>query len=166
MSRLQLNDIPEEQLMAFYGLAFAAAAADNYMDKSELSIIYNTLDLSKLSRSNREKIHHWIKKPPDIDNLLHTLSESSEQLKLAVVVGIIEVMLADNVIVHEEQQLLNEVCEHFKISMERKNSVQTFVTERKRIIKEGFDYQTEIKELKKAKENLINSGVPMDEGIF
>jgi hypothetical protein len=166
MSTFDINNIPPDQLVAFYGLSFAAAIVDGEIEKDEMLIIYETLDLSPLSEEYRKKVHEFIINPPDIESCLEKLSNGSDELRFAVVVSVVEVVLADDIIVPEEQDLLDKVCEQLKVQNSQRDAIIHFVKESRRIQREGLDDNTAEKVLKNAISGLGAVGVPITAVYF
>jgi hypothetical protein len=161
MSTFDLKTLPQEQLVAFYGLPFAAALVDGEVDKDEMITIFETLDLSLLNEDFRKEVQQFLVVPPNIESCLEKLSMGSLELRCAVVVSVVEVILADDIIVSEEQNLLNYVCERLRVNHSKKNAIINFVKEGRRIIREGLDDNAAEKILKNAASGLAAVGVPI-----
>ncbi len=161
MSNFDLKNVPQEQLVAFYGLIFAAAAADGHIDKEELIAIYESIDLEPLSTNNRQKVQSFLINPPSIEKCLNKLALAQDELRFAIVVGICEVILADDIIEPAEQEFLNKICRKLNINDEQKEAIINFVKEGRRIIREGLDDNTAEKVMKNAVSSLAAVGVPV-----
>lgn len=156
-----ITKIPQKQLVAFYGLPFAASASDGSIDKEELLVIFENMDLEPLNEENKKKVYNFIVSPPDYDECLKTISVGSEELKYAVVVGVAETILADDVIEPEEKEFLDKVCYQLDVTKSQKEAILNFVKEGRRIQREGLDDNTAEKVMKSAAGGLTAVGVPI-----
>ncbi|TAL69295.1 MAG: TerB family tellurite resistance protein [Bacteroidetes bacterium] len=161
MNQFDLKTVPQEELVSFYGLLFSAGNSDKELDKEDLSAIYELIDLDLLDYQHKEIVKDFILKPPDTDICLKTLSNGTEELKFSVLVGIVEVALADDVIVDEEMLFLNRVCHELNITQEQLEAIINFIKEGKRIQREGLDNNAAELALKSAASGLTAVGVPI-----
>lgn len=156
-----ITKIPQEQLVAFYGLPFGAAASDGSVDKEELLVIFENLDLEPLNEKNKKKVYNFIVNPPDYDECLKTIAKGSEELKYAVVVGVAETIFVDDVIEPEEEEFLDKVCYQLDVTKSQKEAILNFVKEGRRIQREGLDNNAAEKAMKSAASGLTAVGVPI-----
>jgi uncharacterized tellurite resistance protein B-like protein len=156
-----IRKIPGDQLVALYGLNFAAAAADGEIDKDELTIIFESLDMTSLTEKQKEKVHGYIICPPSMDETLDTIAKGVDELRFATAVGVIEVLLADDVITNEEGQFLNRICKQLRINEEQREAMINFVKEARRICLNGVDDNGAEKAMKSALSGLSAVGVPI-----
>ncbi len=161
MGTFNLTKVPADQLVAFYGLNFAAAAADGTTDKEELLAIYETIDLSPLTEKQKEKVGGFVINPPSVSSCLDELAGAVDELRYAVAVGVIEVLFADDVITEEENAFLGEVCTRLHVTEKQRNAIITFVHEARRIREEGVDNNAAEKAIKSAASGLTAVGVPV-----
>jgi hypothetical protein len=161
MKTFDFKSIPQHQLISFYGLTIAAAAADGSIDKEELIQIYETIDLSPLDDKGKETVFRFVAEPPGLKESLVAISTGSGELRFAVVVGIVEVLLADDIIVEEEQRFLDEACSTLQVKPAQRDAIINFVKEARRIIRDGLDDNSAEKVLKGAVSGLGAVGVPI-----
>jgi hypothetical protein len=154
MDTFDLTKVPADQLVAFYGLFFAAAAADGTTDKEELLAIYETIDLSPLTEKQKEKVRGFVINVPSVSSCLDELAGAVDELRYAVAVGVIEVLFADDVITEEENAFLGEVCTRLHVTEKQRNAIITFVHEARRIREEGVDNNAAEKAIKSAASGL------------
>jgi len=64
MSKFNLKDIPQDQLVAFYGMPFVAATVYGNIEKEEMLLIFEQLDLEVLCPENRKKVLNYVIEPP------------------------------------------------------------------------------------------------------
>jgi len=160
-NNFDLKAIPQDQLVAFYGLLFAAAAADNHVAKEELQAIYENIDIEHLNNENKLIVQNYLITPPTIEDCITKLSNAQNELRFAVVVGVCEVILADDVIEPEEEEFLNNICYRLNVNNEQKEAILNFVKECRRIIRDGIPDNKAEKILKSAGAGLSAVGVPI-----
>jgi len=148
-------------LVAFYGLIFAAAAADGEIEKNELTTIFEWLDMTPLTETQKEKVLSYIINPPSMDETLNRIANGTDELRYAVAVGVIEVLLADDVITKEEELFLNEICKRLHVKEDQRKAIINFVREAQRIRHNGIDDNSAEKAIKSAASGLVAVGVPI-----
>ena len=161
MKNFELKSLPQEQLVAFYGLTFAAASSDNSISKEELQAIYENMNLDLLDNKNKAIVQSYLIDPPRIEDSIKELSNANDELRYAIIVGISEVILSDDIIEPEEKEFLNNICNSLNVSEEQKEAILHFVKEGRRIIREGIDDNTAEKIIKSAASGLTAVGVPI-----
>jgi hypothetical protein len=161
MKQFELKSVPQEELVSFYGLLFSAGISDKKIDKEDIISIYELIDMDLLDDQHKEIVRNFILNPPDTDVFLKTLSNGSDELKFSVLVGVVEVALADDVIVREELLFLKRVAKKLNITKDQLNAIINFVSEGKRIQREGLDNNDAEIALKSAVSGLTAVGVPI-----
>ncbi len=156
-----LRKVPGEQLVAFYGLNFAAAAADGEIDKDELTIIFESMDLTLLTEEQKEKVRSYIMSPPKMDETLNLIANGADELRYTVAVGVIEVILADDVITKEESLFLDNICRRLNVTQNQRYAIIDFVSQARRIRLRGVDDNVAEKAMKSAASGLTAVGVPI-----
>jgi len=148
-------------LVAFYGLNFAAAAADGETDKDELLTIFEALDLTTLTEAEKAKVRGYVVCPPPMEETLDCIASGKDELRYAVAVGIIEVLLADDVITNEENSFLHEVCRRLRVTSAQRDAIINFVREARRVRLNGVDDNMAEKAIKNVASGLTAVGVPI-----
>jgi hypothetical protein len=156
-----LNKVPQPQLVAFYGLPFAAASADGKIDKDELISIYQTLDLEPLDEEHRKTVAGFLVESPDAADCLSILAEGCDELRFATVVAVAEVIAADDAIMPDEEALLDDVCRQLRVKDEQKKAILHFVLEARRVQADGVSDNLAEKAMKDAAAGLAAVGVPI-----
>ncbi len=156
-----MGKIPGDQLVAFYGLSFAAAGTDGEMDRDELSIIFESLDMTTLTESQKETVRGYIVSPPSLDESIRGVANGSDELRYAAAVGIIEVLFADDVMTNDEKSFLDEVCRRLRVNNDQREAIVHFVKEARRIRRDGVDDNNAEMALKNAASGLTAVGVPI-----
>ena len=161
MNTFDLTKVPGDQLVYFYGLNFAAAAADGTTDKDELRAIFETIDLSPLNEKQKEKVREFAVAPPSVSLCLDELACAADELRYAVAVGVMEVLLADDMITKKEEVFLGEISKKLNVTGEQREAIINFIREAKRIREEGVDSNAAEMALKRAAGGLTAVGVPL-----
>lgn len=156
-----LSKVPGEQLVAFYGLNFAAAATDGEIDKDELTTIFESLDLTPLTEEQKERVRSYIISPPKMDETLNLIANGADELRYIVAVGVIEVLLADDVITKEESWFLDNICRRLNVTQNQRYAIIDFVSQARRIRIRGVDDNVAEKAMKSAASGLTAVGVPI-----
>ena len=108
---LDLQTLDETKRLAFYGALFAMSAADRDMDESEDDRIFESLDLEHLSASARKQVFQLAIQPPPLERCLLQFREDSAELRRALLLNLIDVVLADGIIEPAEHVGLHEARE-------------------------------------------------------
>jgi uncharacterized tellurite resistance protein B-like protein len=161
METFNLKEVPQEQLVAYYGLCFAAASADGRIEKEEKVAIFEMLDLEPLDEKSREEVHSFILSPPSVDGCINKLSVACSELRYSVIVALVEIVFADDVIEEDEKKFLSAVCDNLRVTTEQLEAIINFVKEARRIAREGLDNNAAEKALKNAASALGAVGVPI-----
>lgn len=156
-----LSKVPGEQLVAFYGLNFAAAAADGEIDKDELTMIFESLDLTPLTEEQKEIVRSYIISPPKMDETLNLIANGADELRYTVAVAVIEVIMADDVITKEESLFLDNMCWRLNVKPNQRYAIIDFVSQARRIRLRGVDDNVAEKTMKSAASGLTAVGVPI-----
>ena len=112
-STLDLSGLDTDLRLAFYGALFSMSNADRDMDETEDDRIFESLDLSDLDKDARTRILHLAINPPPLERGLLAFRKEDETLRRALMLNLIDVVLADGVIepgehigLHEARQVL------------------------------------------------------------
>jgi hypothetical protein len=103
----------------------------------------------------------YIISPPKIDETLNCIANGSDELRYTVAVGVIEVILADDVITREEDLFLDEICKRLRVKKDQREAIINFIKEARRIRLNGVDDNKAEKALKSAVSGLTSVGVPI-----
>lgn len=108
---LDLTSLPEEQRLSFYGALFAMSAADRDMDESEDDRIFESLDFGDLSGESRKRVFQLAIQPPPLERCLLEFRDADVELRRALMLNLIDVVLADGLIEPAEHVGLHEARE-------------------------------------------------------
>lgn len=153
--------LPEEQRVAFYGAVFAMAAADDEMSSEELALVFETLDMEGMSPAAQRGVRAFTVDPPDLADCLDELRDSSRELRFGIMVTLMDVALADDVIVDEEREALQAAAAVLEVSEEQLRAIERFTREVRRIRAEGLGDNAAAEAMKGALSGLTAVGVPI-----
>lgn len=113
--RLDLGALSEDQRLSFFGALFAMSAADRDMDETEDDRIFESLDLADLSSEARKQILTLAINPPPLERCLLEFKDADAELRRALFLNLIDVVLADGLIEPAEHVSLHEAREVLRI---------------------------------------------------
>ena len=113
---LDLGAIPEDQRLAFYGCLFAMSASDRDMDEAEDDRIFESLDLAGLSPEARKRVFQLAIQPPPLERGLLRFRDADAELRRALLLNLLDVVLADGIIEPGEHMGLHEARELLGVS--------------------------------------------------
>lgn len=163
---LPLNELPDEQRVAYFGALFAMAAADDTVDKEEAGLILETLDTEGLAEVARRRIRSYVVEPPLMDEVLSGMGEAPEEVRYGLMLQLVEVALANDLIEESERQRLVEAQRALGVSDEQLAAMHGFAEEAKRIRERGIDDAYAADTLKAAAAGLTATGVPIAAIIY
>ncbi len=109
--RLDLGALSEDQRLSFFGALFAMSAADRDMDETEDDRIFESLDLVELSADARKRILTLAINPPPLERCLLEFKDADMELRRALFLNLLDVVLADGLIEPAEHVSLHEARE-------------------------------------------------------
>lgn len=109
--RLDLSVLTEDQRLSFFGALFAMSATDRDMDESEDDRIFESLDLADLSSDARKQILSLAISPPPLERCLLEFKNADLELRRALFLNLLDVVLADGLIEPAEHVSLHEARE-------------------------------------------------------
>ena len=113
--RLDLGPLSEDQRLSFIGALFAMSAADRDQDVTEDDRIFESLDLAELSSEARKQILTLAINPPPLERCLLEFKNSDVELRRALFLNLLDVVLADGLIEPAEHVSLHEAREILSI---------------------------------------------------
>lgn len=153
--------LPEQQQVAFYGTVFAMAAADDELVSEELTLIFETLDLDGLSPEAQRQVRAYTLDPPALDDCLGQIKDGSPMLRYGIMVYLMDVALADDIIVDEERAVLEQAAGVLEVSEQQLRAIERFTREVRRIRSEGLSENAAAEAMKGALSGLTGVGIPI-----
>ena len=139
---LDLSPLSEDERLAFYGALFAMSAADRDMDESEDDRIFESLDLAGLSTDARRRVFGQAIQPPPLERCLLQFRGADVEMRRALMLNLIDVVLADGMIEPAEHVGLHEAREILGLSRDDMADLHDTAF---RIQQEGADVQRPIR---------------------
>jgi uncharacterized protein YlxW (UPF0749 family) len=155
------TDLPTKKQKAYYGALFAMAAADETVEREEMELIFETLDLENLDEEDTRDVHGYVIEPPALENCLRHLEDAEEAIRYGLMLNLIEVMIADDLEEATEKAYVESAQERLGITQEQVDEMKNFAREVKRIRERGLDDKQAADALKRAASSLSGVGVPM-----
>lgn len=113
---LDLRAFPEDDQLAFYGALFAMSAADRDQDEAEDDRIFESLNPEALSASARKRVLQMAIQPPPLERCLLRFKDHDAEIRRALLLNLLDVVLADGIIEPGEHVGLHEAREILGIS--------------------------------------------------
>ncbi len=152
--------LPEDQQLASYGAFFAMANADGVIDTTEIVAIYESLDVSNLSPEAQKQVRSFLIEPPDLTSCLEQLSGASDDLRYGLMLRLVEVAVADDVVLPAEDQALSLGRGFLGVSMKQQDAMEVFLEEVEVVRERGIDDAQAADSLKAATAALTGMGIP------
>lgn len=116
---LDLSGLTETERLAFFGAMFAVAAADDKISETESSQILESLDLSNLSETGRERALAMSISPPSLASCLQHFANADIDLRHHLLLNLVDVILADDEILSGEPLAIEQARTALSIPAER-----------------------------------------------
>ena len=113
---LDINALPEEDRLLFYAALFAMSAVDRDMDEAEDDRIFDSLDRDGLSPEARKRVFQMAIQPPPLERCLLHFKDADVELRRALLLNLLDVVLADGIIEPGEHVGLHEAREILGVS--------------------------------------------------
>ena len=110
-----INALPEEDRLLFYAALFAMSAVDRDMDEAEDDRIFESLDRDGLSPEARKRVLQMAIQPPPLERCLLHFKDADVELRRALLLNLLDVVLADGIIEPGEHVGLHEAREVLRI---------------------------------------------------
>lgn len=123
---LDLSTLTEQQRLAFYGALFAVAAADDSIDESESDQILESLDFNGLSEGSRERALALSIAPPSLQACLDFFADESEDIRLGLMLNLVDVVLADDEIEPGEPMTIEQARVALGVSPEQVEGMHAY----------------------------------------
>lgn len=146
---------------AFYGALFAMAAADGAIDKDEIQLIFQLVDLEGMAEGARRMVQSYIIQPPRLLDTLEALQHGDDTLRYGVMVNLVDVAWANDVIAPEQRIALDVAAQRLRISAEQVAAIEVFVRKLKTIRERGLDDTYAAEATKQAAAGLAAVGIPI-----
>jgi len=154
------RSLPEGQQLASYGAFFAMANADGVIDNTEVVAIFECLDVSNLSADGQQQVRSYLVEPPDLRTCLDQLTGADNELRYGLMLRLVEVALADEVVMPGEDKALGIGRELLGVSSVQQEAMRDFLQQVDAVRARGVDDVQASDSLKSAAATLTGMGVP------
>lgn len=158
---LDLAALPEASRAAFYGALLAMAALDGSIDKEELELIFDLLDLDGLSDGTKRAIQGYLIQPPALLDALQVFVHGDAALRYGLMVNLIEVALANDLIAPEQRQAITAAGQLLQVSPAQVEAIEQFVRRMRDLRLRGLDDNYAAEAAKQAAAGLSAVGIPI-----
>ena len=128
-AHLDLSGYDLDLRLAFYGALFSMSNADRDMDEAEDDRIFESLDLSDLDGDARKRVLRLAIDPQPLERCLLAFRGEDEQLRRALMLNLIDVVLADGIIEPGEHVGLHEARQVLKLTRDDVADLHTIAHE-------------------------------------
>ncbi len=160
---LDMSQLPESDLLAFYGALIAVASADGVIDEKEKSTIIKTME--DFSEQAREEIRQYMKAPPPLETALERLYSANDVLRFGLMFSLINMAWADGAFVIEEKQAIALAQDKLHITDQQREAIALFIESVKKIQAGTLDYNNVERIMNQAIAGVKAAGIP-DAAIY
>ncbi len=129
--------LPETDRLSFYSALIAVAASDGHIGAEERDIIEKGME--KASEPVKAQLQSYFAQPPKLEEALQALADASDVLRFNLMIGIINMVWADESIDPGEQSVIKLAQETFHITDEQVQAIARFIREIKRVQSETHE---------------------------
>jgi uncharacterized membrane protein YebE (DUF533 family) len=153
--------LEEAPRAAFYGALFAMANADGAIDKDELRVIFELLDLEGISTAGRRMVLGYTVQPPRLLDPLLALEHAEDQVRFGLMVNLIEVAWANDLLGVEQRYALEVARQQLRVSEEQLQALEQFVQQVRAVQARGLDDSHAAETVRRSVAGLAAVGVPV-----
>ncbi|MGI8649305.1 MAG: TerB family tellurite resistance protein, partial [Rubrobacter sp.] len=159
--QFSIEQLPEEQRVAFYGSLFAMGNVDGQIQREELDLIYERLDTDGLSDQARQKLYAYAIEPPALQDCLKHFADAPETVRFALMFNFVEVTLADRLSLEQEETAIAEVQRVLGVSDAQVAAMKDAAEKIRYVRERGIDDNHAADVLKSAAAGLSAVGTPI-----
>lgn len=156
-----IKQLSDEQRVAFYGALFAMAAVGDQIQREELELIYEMLDTDGLSDESRRCIYAYAIQPPALRDCLYALSYAPESVRYALMFNLVEVAVADHLLLEQEESAIADARNILGVSDEQVTATKDAAEKMRYVRERGIDDNHAADVLKSAGAGLSAVGFPV-----
>lgn len=153
--------LPEHQRVAYAGALYAFAAADGGLDKDELQLIIDLVDLEGLSPAGRRLVLGYIIAPPVLPDTLAPFAAAPETIRYALLLNLVEVAWANDLLDPRQDTLLNTTQQALGVSDDQYRAIWRFMRDLRAIRLRGRNDAAAAQATKVAAAGLAAVGIPI-----
>lgn len=158
---LDLAALPEHQRVAYAGALYAVAAADGALDKDELQLIVDIVELEGLSPAGRRLILGYVLDPPRLADALAPFAHAEAPLRYALLLNLAEVAWANDLLDPRQDELLAEARRALEVTDEQYRAIWRFIRELRAVRLRGRNDAQAAQATQVAAAGLAAVGIPI-----
>jgi uncharacterized tellurite resistance protein B-like protein len=153
--------LPEHQRVAYAGALYALASADGGLDKDEIQLIIDLVDLAGLSSAGRGLVLGYVVTPPELAATLAPFVAVPETIRYALLLNLVEVAWANDLLDPRQDALLTSAQQALHVSDEQYRAIWRFMRELRAIRLRGRNDPAAAEATRVAAAGLAAVGIPI-----
>lgn len=153
--------LPEHQRVAYAGALYALAGADGGLDKDELQLIIDLVDLERLSPAGRRLVLSYVVAPPRLADTLAPFTAAPETVRYALLLNLVEVAWANDLLDPRQDKLLSIAQQELSVSDDQFRAIWRFMRDLRAIRLRGQNDSAAANATKVAAAGLAAVGIPI-----
>lgn len=153
--------LPEHQRVAYAGALYAIAGADGGLDKDELQLIIDLVDLEGVSPAGRRLALGYVVTPPALADTLAPFAAAPDTVRYALLLNLVEVAWANDLLDPRQDALLSTARQTLSVRDEQYRAIWRFMRELRLIRLRGRNDATAAQATKAAAAGLAAVGIPI-----
>lgn len=153
--------LPEHQRVAYAGALYAIAGADGGLDKDELQLIIDLVDLEGLSPAGHRLALGYVVTPPNLTDALAPFAAAPETIRYALLLNLVEVAWANDLLDPRQDALLTIAQQTMNVGDQQYRAIWRFTRELRAIRLRGRNDAAAAAATKVAAAGLAAVGVPI-----
>lgn len=158
---VNLAALPEHQRVAYAGALYAVAAADGGLDKDELQLIIDLVDLEGLSPAGRRLVLGYVITLPALDDTLAPFVAAPETMRYALLLNLVEIAWANDLLDPQQDALLSTAQRALGVSDDQYRAIWRFMRDLRAIRLRGRNDAAAAQATKVAAAGLAAVGIPI-----
>lgn len=161
-----IKQLSDEQRVAFHGALFAMAAVDGQVQREELDLIYETLDVDGLSEEARRRLYAYAIDPPALRGCLQALWDAPEPIRYGLMINLVELSIVDYLVSDSEHEALAMAQQALRVSDEQRAAMEEYAEKMRYVRERGIDDNHATDAVKTAVSGMTAVGVPIAAVVY
>ena len=153
--------LPEAQRVAYAGALYALAAADGALDKDELQLMIELVDLEGLTPVGRQAVLAYVVTPPDLADMLVPFRTAPAPVRYAMLLQLVEVAWANALLAPAQDALLTTAQVALQVNDAQYRAIWRFTRDLRAVRLRGQNDNAAAQATKVAAAGLAAVGVPL-----
>jgi len=161
-----IEQLSNEQRVAYYGALFAIAAYDDEIQREELDLIYEMIDTDGLTDQDRRRLYAYAIESPTLQDCLQAVRDAPESIRYGLMLNLVEVAVADYLLSDLEQEALNDAQRTLGVNNEQRAAMEEYAQKMRHIRERGIDDNYAADVVKSAVSGMTAVGVPIAAVVY